>query len=96
MLDLLSSTSVVFYAIGILSMFSHAVKKWTYGEIRGNVWDWYWVHPRVTVGAFLTCVGGIITLILSGTLNDYTEGAQVIAAWGVGYGSDTLNNQGKK
>ena len=93
MLELFTSTSFVFYTIGILSMIVHGVKKWTQGEIRGNLIDWYWVHPRATVGAILACLGGIGTAILSGALNDFTVGAQILAASGIGYAADTLNKQ---
>lgn len=77
-------------------MLSHAVKKWAMGEIKGKLIDWYWSHPRATVGAVMACLGGIATAILSGMLNDYTVGAQLMAAWGIGYSADTLNSQGKK
>lgn len=92
---LFSTTSAVFFAIGILSMLSHALKKWTQGEIIGSIIDWYWMNPRATVGAYLTCMSGIATAILSGALTDYTVGAQLLAVWGIGYASDTVNNQGK-
>lgn len=96
MLDLFTPTAFVFDAIGILSMLLHAIKKWVRGEIRGNLIDWYWMQPRATVGALMACLGGISTAILSGTLTDYTIEAQVIAAIGIGYASDTLNTQGTK
>lgn len=94
-MELFTSTAFVFYTIGILSMLMHGVKKWTMGEVRGNLIDWYWSHPRASLGAVMACLGGIATLILSGVLTDYTISAQLVAAWGVGYGSDTLNSQGK-
>lgn len=95
-MELFTVNSAVFFVIGFLSMLSHAVKKWTMGEIRGSVIDWYWMNPRATVGAVLACVGGIATAILSGALVDYTVGAQLIAAWGIGYSADTINNQESK
>ena len=96
MFELFTSTAFVFYLIGILSMLLHGLKKWTMGEVRGNLVDWYWTHPRATVGALLACLGGIATAILSGVLNDFTVGAQIIAASGIGYASDTLNSQGRR
>lgn len=95
MTDLFTENSAVFFAIGFVSMLSHAVKKWAMGEIRGKLVDWYWSHPRATVGAVLACFGGIATAILSGVLTDYSVGAQLVAAWGIGYSSDSLNSQEK-
>ena len=92
---LFTQTAAVFIIIGMLSMLTHAVKKWIAGEIRGNLIDWYVEHPKMTAGAVLACLGGIATAILSGALTDYNSGAQIIAAWGIGYASDTINNQGK-
>jgi len=96
MQTLFTFTSLVFFGIGLLSMLSHAAKKWIAGEIRGNLIDWYADHPRATAGAILTCLGGVVTAILSGALNDYSVGAQILAAWGIGYASDTVNNQGQQ
>ena len=95
MIELFSLNALVFFAIGLLSMILHCLKKWVAGEIRGKLVDWYWSHPRMTVGAVLTCFGGIATAILSGALDDYSVGAQILAAWGIGYAADTVNNQGK-
>jgi len=93
--DILTINTLVFILIGILSMFTHAIKKWLAGEIKGGLIDWYVTHPKATVSAFLACIGGIMAAVVSCTLTDYTVGVQVLAAWGIGYGSDTLNNQGK-
>jgi hypothetical protein len=95
MIELFTLNALVFYTIGLLSMTSHAIKKWVAGEIRGNLIDWYVCHPRMTVGAVMACFGGIATAILSGALDDYSIGAQIIAAWGIGYAADSVNNQGK-
>lgn len=95
MQELFTINALMFYTIGLGSMFSHALKKWIYGEIRGKLVDWYWSHPKATVGAFLTMLGGIATAILSGALTDYAVGTQVLAAWGIGYASDTVNTQGR-
>lgn len=94
-MQLLTTTSAIFFLVGLLSMVSHAIKKWTMGEIRGNLFDWYRTHPRASVGALMACIGGIGGAILSGALDDYTVGAQLLAAWGIGYGADTLNSQSK-
>lgn len=93
---LLTQSALVFFLIGVVSMLTHAVKKWVAGEIRGNLIDWYMVQPRATLGALLACVGGIAAAVLSGQLTDYAQGAQIIAAWGIGYASDTINSQGKQ
>lgn len=95
MTELFTIKALVFFAIGLLSMLTHAIKKWVAGEIRGKLVDWYLSHPRMTVGAVMACIGGIATAILSGALTDYSVGAQILAAWGIGYASDTVNNQGK-
>ena len=94
--ELFTVNALVFFAIGFASMVSHAVKKWVAGEIRGKLIDWYVSHPRATVGAILACLSGITTAILTGALTDYSSGVQILAAWGIGYSSDTLNSQGKK
>lgn len=93
---LFSKVSFVFFAIGLLSMFLHGLKKWTLGEIQGKWIDWYVCNPRATVGSILACLGGIATAILSGALVDYSVGSQILAAAGVGYAADTFNNQGVK
>lgn len=96
MLELFTTTALVFYLLGILSMLTHAIKKWVAGEIRGNVVDWYWSHPRASVGALIACVSSVTVGILTGTFTDYTVGEQVLVAWGAGYIADTFNAQGKK
>ena len=93
---LLTSTSFTFLGIGVFSMFIHATKKWLMDEVSGKLSDWYLVNPKSTVLAFMTCGGGIATAILSGALTDYNVGAQILAAAGIGYASDTVNTQGKK
>lgn len=95
MMELFTQSALVFFAIGFISMLSHAVKKWVMGEIKGKLVDWYWSHPKATVGAVMACLGGIATAILSGALTDYSVGAQLLAAWGIGYSADTLNSQEK-
>ncbi len=95
-MDLLFTlSSLEFFIIGLASMMMHGVKKWVQGEIRGNLIDWYIVHPRASVGALLACFGGIATAILTGTLTDHSQGAQIVAAWGIGYAADTINSQGE-
>lgn len=93
---LFTQAGMMFFLIGFASMLSHAVKKWIAGEIQGNLIDWYIVHPRMTVGAIMACGSGIATAILTGHLTDYGQGAQIIAAWGIGYAADTINNQGQQ
>lgn len=88
-------TSMMFFLIGFVSMLMHAVKKWIAGEITGGLIDWYVMHPKMSVGAVFACFGGIATAILSGALTDYNSGAQLLAAWGIGYAADTINNQGE-
>ena len=88
-----SFASFVFFCIGVLSMLTHAIKKWAAGEFEGSLIDWYRVHPRAAVNALLACVGGVAMAILSGALTDYTVGAQILAVWGIGFAADTINNQ---
>ena len=92
-MKLLTEVAFQFYAIGLVAMGLHAVKKWAKGEIKGKLIDWYWVNPRATVGAVVSCLGGIVTAILSGVLTDISVDAQILAAVGIGYAADTLNNQ---
>lgn len=93
MMQLFTIQSAVFFVIGMAAMFIHALKKWTQGEIEGDLMCWYRMNPRATIGAILACLGGVGTAILSGALTDWTVGAQILAAVGIGYASDTLNNQ---
>ena len=93
---LFTQASFMFFLLGLFSMGLHALKKYAAGEIRGGILDWYLMHPRATLQAVIACVGGIATAILSGALNDYTVGAQVLAAAGIGFSADTLNKQGKQ
>lgn len=93
---LLTIHSLMFFALGIVSMVMHGVKKWTAGEIDGNIIDWYIDNPRATVGAILACLSSISAAIFSGVLIDPDTPAQLVAAWGIGYASDTINNQGAK
>lgn len=93
---LITVSAFQFYLIAIAAMLLHAVKKWAYKEIRGSLVDWYIVHPRASLASFLACMGGIMTAILTGTLTDPHQGAQVLAAFGIGIGSDSLNTQGKQ
>lgn len=94
MMGLFTEASAVFFLLGLVSMFSHALKKWAQGEVRGKLLDWYRSHPRDTALAVMAMIGGMASAILSGALTDYTVGAQVLAAWGIGYAADTVNSQG--
>jgi hypothetical protein len=91
---LFTKISLIFFLIGIASMLTHAVKKWVQGQIVGNLIDWYIIRPKASVGALMTCVGGVGAAILSGTLIDASIGSQILAAWGIGYAADTVNSQG--
>jgi hypothetical protein len=96
MSTLLTTQSLMFFALGIVSMVTHSIKKWASGEISGNPFDWYIDNPRATVGALLICLSGVATAIFSGVLIDPNVPAQLVAGWGIGYASDTINNQGAK
>lgn len=89
-----TQTALIFYGIAIASMLLHAIKKWIAGEIEGNLIDWYVVHPKMSTSALLACLGGIATAIGTGVLTDASATAQILAAWGIGYGADTVNSQG--
>lgn len=94
MRDLFTINALCFYGIAIAAMLLHAVKKWTAGELRGSVFDWYVTHPRASAGALLACLGGVAGGILSGQFTDPAVGVQVLAVAGIGYSADTLNSQG--
>lgn len=94
MMQLFTTTAAMFFLIGLLSMFTHTLKKWAHGEIRGRLGDWYVSRPRATALSIMAMVGGIATAILSGALTDYMDGSHVLAAWGIGYAADSVNNQG--
>lgn len=96
MQDLFTVNALLFYAIALAAMLGHAIKKWAYGELRGNVIDWYLTHPQASVAALMGCIGGIAGAILSGGLTDPAQGVQVLAAAGIGWGADTFNSQGKR
>jgi hypothetical protein len=90
----LTMTSLIFLLIALASMLTHGVKKWVNGEIQGDLIDWYLVHPRASIGAVMACIGGVMVAILTGTLTAPIDGTAILAAWGLGYGADTLNSQG--
>lgn len=93
MMQLFTTTAAMFFLVGLLSMFTHTLKKWAMGEIRGRLADWYWSQPRATVLSLMAMVGGIATAILSGALTNYMDGTHVLAAWGIGYAADSVNIQ---
>lgn len=93
---LFSYSALIFFATGMAAMAMHAFKKWIANEIVGSVIDWYVMHPKATAAAVMACVGGIASAVLTGVLTDCGQGAQIIAAWGIGYAADTVNNQGQK
>ncbi len=92
----LTMTSLIFLLIALASMLTHGIKKWVSGEIEGNLIDWYVVHPKASVSAVLACVGGVLVAILTGALVAPIDGTSILAAWGLGYGADTLNSQTEK
>jgi hypothetical protein len=97
MMDLfLSQAFFISIAIALSSMVLHSIKKWTMGEIRGSVIDWYLVNPRRSVGSLLGCITGVVTLVLSGGVTDLSIGAEIVALAGVGFAADTLNTQDQR
>jgi len=93
---LINGNAPIFLAIALAGMLAHAVKKWAYREIRGKLVDWYVMHPRASVGALLGCFGGLATALLTGTLHDPSSSAEILAAFGIGWGADTFNTQGRQ
>ena len=93
---LLSETFAISLCIAIISMVGHALKKWSMGEIRGSLIDWYLVNPRRSVGSLLGCITGVATLVLSGGVTDLSAGAEIVALAGVGFAADTFNTQNRR
>ena len=93
---LLTHAAFSFYAISLLAVFSHALVKWTRGEIHGNMIDWFIMNPKATVGTALAALGGTIGALASFDTIDINSGAQIMAIWGIGYIADSsFNGQGK-
>ena len=90
---LFSQNFAISLGIALIAMLGHAVKKWTTGELRGRLVDWYLVNPRASIGALLGCVTGVITLVLSGGVTDLAAASEIVALAGVGFAADTFNSQ---
>ena len=94
MKELFTGTAFMFYAIALIAMFFHALKKWADGEVDGGLFSWYTQDRRRTVAALLACFSAVAGLILGGVLTNYEDAAQFLACAGAGFASDTLNKQG--
>lgn len=92
--SLLSYNSFMFQLIGIAGIMSHVVAKILRGELNVSVLDYFFRVNRKSTGLMLMAsIGGISTAILGGQLTDIQVGAQVLAAWGIGYASDSALNK---
>lgn len=93
---LLTQDALLFYAIALLAVISHAVVKWTRNEIVGSPINWFVDHPRATVGTVLAALGGTIGALTSFDAININSGAQIMAIWGIGYIADSsFNGQGR-
>lgn len=90
---LFTLTSLGFFGIAIFGMVMHAVKKWIYNEIEGDLLDWYRANPKYTAGVFIAVMGATATAISAGTLTSLNDGGMVSACFLLAYGIDGLNKQ---
>jgi hypothetical protein len=75
---LLSLMAFQFYAVAVLGMMAHAIKKWINNEITGDhIFRWYMDNPKYTVGVAMTVFGGAVTGISTGLLTNINDAAQV-------------------
>lgn len=89
---LFTLTAFGFYAIAIVGMVVHAVKKWAKGEIPGSVTDWFIKNPKATVGALIAAIGAVCAALLSGQISSLNDGAHILAVVGFGYAADSSMN----
>ena len=84
----------IYTVVGLIGMLSHAVKKFSRGELSGSVVDYFlrehtW-RSLAAVGSWLSVVLGTA---MSGMLTDLAWGALVLQAWGLGVGCDSFVNK---
>lgn len=89
---LFTITALGFYGIGITAMFAHALQKRAKGEMRCEFIEWGLKNKAKTAWAYLSCLGVIASAILTGQVYDINDGAHVVAAFGIGFMSDSTLN----
>ncbi|MGZ8220066.1 MAG: hypothetical protein ACXWT0_00310 [Methylobacter sp.] len=89
---LFTVTALMFYAIGIAAMFAHALQKMAKGDMSCGFIEWGAKNKAKTAWAWLSCLGSIASLLLTGQIYDINTGAHVLSAFGVGFMSDAWLN----
>ncbi|MCK9394228.1 MAG: hypothetical protein M0Q44_01390 [Methylobacter sp.] len=89
---LFTLTAFGFYGIGIVAMFAHALQKMAKGEMSCSFIEWGFRNKAKTAWTYLSCLGLIAVAILTGQVYDLNEGAHIIAAFGIGFASDSTLN----
>ena len=93
---LFSLHSLGFLGIVLGGILVHAVWKWGSGEIPIGLYSYFFqVNRKSTALMVLSALGGLATAILTGTISDLQDGAHVLAAWGIGFASDSMFNKAK-
>jgi hypothetical protein len=92
MSQLFTYQALVFYLIGISAMFAHALKMKAKGELPCSFIEWGTKNPAKTAWAYLSCIGAIAVLILSGQIYDINAGAHILTAFGAGFIADNALN----
>lgn len=83
------------YALGLLGMASHYVKKWLRKEIDGSLLDYlFHDHPRETAFALFTYSGSAAVAILAGQFAGLTLQQIAMPAFLLGYTVDSAMNKG--
>lgn len=90
---LFTLSSLGFFGIAIFGMAMHAVKKWVSGEIDGNLFDWYLVNPRYTVGVLMAVLGATASAIAAGAYVSLQDSGMVTTCFLAAYAIDGLNKQ---
>lgn len=87
---LITLTAFGFYALALVGILAHAVKKWAMHEINYSVFDYlFTVDPRGTLLTMSTAIGAVITAVGTGQISNLHTFADVAVAFGAGFMCDS-------
>jgi hypothetical protein len=87
---LFTSAAFGFYAIALLGLVAHAVKKWAMGEIKYSVYAYlFTVDRRGTLVTVATVLGSVIGAVGSGSIVSLHEFADLSTAFLIGFAFDS-------
>lgn len=85
--------AAVFYALGLVGMAAHYVKKWSRGQYAGNLWAYLFAdNPRASLAAVLTYTGAAASVIATGSIDGMTLAQVSALGFFTGYASDSAVN----